>query len=208
MDLLDRVSRSSFHDIVWLRNSDLAEGNSSFVGNVLKLPLLLHGVEGEASSSLSCSSCSSSSVDVGFRILGGFNLDNQVDIRNVDTSSGYVSCNKYAKLSLLEPSESDFSLILSDVTMHDFDVLVDLLRQQARFGFCLGGCEHNSLSHSSVDDQDISECLHTVMVWTVYRNVVDVLLGLGLQVLCQIDHFKVWLQVVACKVLDPSWNSG
>lgn len=46
------------------------------------------------------------------------------------------------------------------------------------------------------------------MVRAVDRDVVDVLLGLVLQVLREVDQLPVWLQVHVSHVLDPPGDGG
>jgi hypothetical protein len=66
-------------------------------------------------------------MDVGLSVLWRLNLDNEVDTRDVQTTGSDVSGDEYAELFVLESLESDFTLILCDVTMHDLDILLNLL---------------------------------------------------------------------------------
>ena len=60
------------------------------------------------------------------------------------------------ELLLLEALQSDFSLDLRDVTVHDFDVLLDFLAKQELIGFPLRLSEHDTLA-TSVDNEDVGE---------------------------------------------------
>lgn len=66
-------------------------------------------------------------MDVGLSVLWRLNLDNEVDTRDVQTTGSDVSGDEYAELFVLKSLESDFTLILCDVTMHDLDILLNLL---------------------------------------------------------------------------------
>jgi len=108
----------------------------------------------------------------------------------------------------LEPFESDLSLVLRNVTVHNFDIILNLLRGQEGIGLSLGGSKDNCLTNSSINKENIGKCLHTVVEGTIDRNMLNVLLGFRLQVLCKIDHLPVWLKVVLSHVLNPPGNSG
>ena len=70
-------------------------------------------------------------MDIGFDILRRLKLNDKVNIRDVKSSSSNISGHEYIELSLLESSESHFSLLLSDISMKDFGVVeflsVDIL---------------------------------------------------------------------------------
>ena len=85
-------------------------------------------------------------MNIGLSILGRFNLDYQINIGDVDTSGSDISGDQDIELPLLEPLECDFSLVLSDVSVHDFNIFVDLLGKQKGVGLSLGRAEHNGLS--------------------------------------------------------------
>jgi len=48
-------------------------------------------------------------------------------------------------------------LILGDVSVHDLNVLFDLVRQNQRIGIKLGLRENNSFGITSIADEDISK---------------------------------------------------
>ena len=70
-------------------------------------------------------------------------MDDQVNIRDIKSSRCNISGNKTAELVLLETLESDFSLVLRDVSVHDFNIVLDLLVEQKRVGISLGGSKHD-----------------------------------------------------------------
>ena len=87
----------------------------------------LLGVEGNASSMLASSGCSSRPVDIGFDILGWLDLNDQFHVFNVESTSSNVSSDKNLEFSFLESLHSNFSLVLRNVSMHDLDVLFDFI---------------------------------------------------------------------------------
>ena len=94
-------------------------------------------------------------MNIGLSIFGRFNLNNKVNIRDIKTSWCNIGGYKHAEFVFFESLESDFSLILGDVSVHDFDVLFDLVSQEQGVGFNFGGAENNSLSDTSITDQDV-----------------------------------------------------
>ena len=66
-------------------------------------------------------------MNVSLNIFWWFDLDNKIYIRNIKTSGSNISCNKDVKLAFFESLESDLTLILSDVTVHDFDVFFNFI---------------------------------------------------------------------------------
>lgn len=95
-------------------------------------------------------------MDVGFRILWWLDLDNQINIWNIEASWGHISSHKDLKLAFFKPFDGDFSLILRDVSMHDFHFLFDFLWQNQLIGIllCLG--ENNSLGITTVANKHVS----------------------------------------------------
>lgn len=66
-------------------------------------------------------------MDVGLSVFWRFDLDNEINTRDVQSTSSNISSYKHTELFVLESLESDFTLVLSDVSVHDFNVLLDLL---------------------------------------------------------------------------------
>lgn len=123
LELLDRVPRSSFDDVTGLGNTNIYEIDSGFAFDELDLTLVFQGPEGDASTRLASSRCSSRPMDVALHILWWFNLNDKVDIGNIEASCRHVSRNKDTELVLFEPLQGNLSLGLRDVTMHDLDAL-------------------------------------------------------------------------------------
>ena len=65
-------------------------------------------------------------MDVGLSVFGWLNLDDKVHTWDVKASGSDVCGNQNAKFLLFKAFEGDFSLVLSDVTMHYFNVLFNL----------------------------------------------------------------------------------
>ena len=116
--------------MIRLRHANFLELNSSFVLNHLDEHLLFHRVESDASTRTASSGGSSRSVDVCFGVLGRLHLDNQVDAGDVKTTGSDVSGYQHVELLLLKSLKSDLSLVLSNITVHDLNVFLDLVRKQ------------------------------------------------------------------------------
>jgi hypothetical protein len=181
------VTGSSLDDLLRLRNTDFLEGDTGLVLDVADELLLLDGVESDASTRASSSSGSSWSMDVGLSVFWGFDLDNEINTRDVQSTSSNISSYKHTELFVLESLESDFTLVLSDVSVHDFNVLLDLLWHEEGIGFGLGWCEHNGLA-SAVDNEDVSESSDAVVVGTVNGQVSDCPGCFVLEVWHQVDN--------------------
>lgn len=69
-------------------------------------------------------------MDVALCVLWRFNLNHQIDVGDIDTSSGNISGYQDFEFELLESLEGYLSLVLSDVTVHYFDVVLYLVRQE------------------------------------------------------------------------------
>ena len=64
-------------------------------------------------------------MNVGLSVLGWLNLHDKVHAGNVKATGGYISGHKHAELLLLEALKGHFTLILCDVTVHDFNVFLN-----------------------------------------------------------------------------------
>ena len=77
-------------------------------------------------------------MDVSFCIFGGLDLYDEVDAGDVKTARSDVGGNQDAELFLFEALESDLSLVLRNVSVHDFNVFLNFLRQKKVVGLLLG----------------------------------------------------------------------
>jgi len=86
-------------------------------------------------------------------------LNYEVDVRNVETSGGDIGCTQDLELAFFEALHGDFSLVLSDVAMHDLDVLLDFVGQDQCVAVCLRLREHDRLAvDAAVANEDVCEC--------------------------------------------------
>lgn len=145
-------------------------------------------------------------MDIGFNVFWWLHLDHQSDVGDVEASGSDVCRHKHANLVILESLQSDFSLSLRNIAVHDLNLRIDLVRHQQ--GVCLGlcRCEDNRLPKTTIDDEQVRQGLLPIVVRTIDRDVVDVLLRLVFEILGEINHLPVWSQILLCHVLDPSWN--
>ena len=92
--------------------------------------------------------------------------------------------------------------------MHDLDVHADLLRRKQRVGLGLRGAEHDGLSETAIDQEDVGERLHPVVEGAVDGDVSDVFLCLVLQVLGEVDRLPVGPQVCVRQGANPRGHGG
>ena len=91
-------------------------------------------------------------MDVGLSLFRGLDLDNQVDIRDIKSTRCYISSDKDSELALLEAIHSHFTLVLGDVTVHDFDILLYFVWEQQRIGIGLSLGEDNDFATFAIDN--------------------------------------------------------
>ena len=91
-------------------------------------------------------------MDIGLHLVRGFDLDDEVNVGDVQATGGYVGRNEDAELSFSEALQGYFSLVLGYVTMHDFNILLNLVSQYQLVSVCLGLCEHNRPAIASIHD--------------------------------------------------------
>lgn len=65
-------------------------------------------------------------MNISFCVFRWFNLHDKVDAWDIEATSSNISGDQNVKLLFLEALEGDFTLVLGDVTMHNFDVFLDL----------------------------------------------------------------------------------
>jgi len=145
-------------------------------------------------------------MNVSFSVLWRLNLDDQIYILNIKTSRSNICCHKYLELAFFESLHCNFSLILSNITMHHLNILLDLIRQNQRIGILLGLRKHNRLCISTIADQNVSKRRHSILVRALDSQVVHLLRSLVLQVLSQIDHSETFLHILASQAFDPAWD--
>ena len=116
----------------------------------------LAGVERDAGSTCSSSRGTTTSMDVGLCLLRGLDLDDEVDVGDVKATRRNIGGDEDSELAVLEALHRHFSLVLGDVSVHDFDVLLDLVREQQRICIRLRLGEDNDFTSLAVDGQDVS----------------------------------------------------
>lgn len=208
LELLDTVSRGCSDDILRLWDTNFLELNTSLELDLLERKLVFHGPEGDTGSRLTSSRSTSRSVNISLDILWWLNLNDQINVGNIKTSRRNICSYKNRKLLLLKSLEGDLSLVLCDISVHNLNISLHFIRNQKLIGFSLGGRENNGLTKPTVNQEDIGESLHPVVEGTVDRNMIDVFLGLILQVLGKIDLFPIFLEISVSHLLDPSWSGG
>lgn len=111
--------------------------------------MLLPCVESDTYSTLSCSSCSTWSMNIGINFFWRLQLDNKIYFRNIKSSCCDIGSNKTLKFSLFECLESYLSLFLRDISMEDLSLLFKISFKENFVGFLFGFAENNCSSVSS-----------------------------------------------------------
>lgn len=127
--------------MIWYR--DLVKNNTSLALNSFDQVPGFVSEKGDAHSAGSCSGCSTRPMDVCFNFFWRLNLNDKLDTRDIKASGSHISSNETLKFTILESLQSDFSLILSNVAVHHFDVLLDFISKQKRVCVCFGLSENN-----------------------------------------------------------------
>lgn len=122
------VHSASLDDILWLRNTNALELDASLRLNLLYKHLRLVRIERDASTASACSCRTTTSMDVRLSLFGRLELDDKVDIGDVKAARSNISGDEDSEFALLEALHRNLTLVLGDVTMHDLDVLLDLVR--------------------------------------------------------------------------------
>jgi len=91
-------------------------------------------------------------MNVGLGVLWRLNLDDEFDVRDVKTSCSDISCHEHLELSILEALHSDFSLVLGNVTMHNFNVLLDFVGEHKLVCILLRLSEYDGLGIATIAD--------------------------------------------------------
>ena len=151
------VHSASLDDILWLRNTNALELDASLRLNLLHKHLRLVRVERDAGAASASSCRATTPVDVGLSLFGRLELDDEVDIWDVKTTRGDICGHEHSEFALFEALHCDFTLVLGNVTMHDLNVLLDLVRQQEGVGIGLGLREDDDLTTLAVDYQNVSK---------------------------------------------------
>ena len=95
-------------------------------------------------------------MNVSLCVLWWLDLNNQVDIRNIKTTRCYICCNENLEFTLFESLNSNLTLILDDISMHDFHVLLDLVCHDQLICILLSLSKDNSFGISTIANQSVS----------------------------------------------------
>lgn len=146
-------------------------------------------------------------MNVGLSFLWRLKLDYEVYVRDIESTRGNVGCDKYLELVLLEALHRDLTLVLRNITVHNFDVLLNLVREDERVSIGLGLREDNGFAFATVANKDISKGRQSVLERTRNSQVLDGPRSLVLQVLTEIDYAQISLHVLRRNISHPPRNS-
>lgn len=157
---------------------------------------MLHSPEGDTGTCFASSGGSSGSMDIGLSILWRLNLNDEINIGDIETSGSNVSGYQNLELLLLESFEGNLSLLLCDITMHNLNLILYFLREKKGVCLSFGGAEDNCLAKTSINEKDIGQSLHPIMVRAVDGDMLNILLSLILEILGKINKLPIRLQIL------------
>lgn len=92
--------------------------------------------------------------------------------------------------------------------MHDLDVFLDLIRKKQLVGFSLSRTENDSLSNTTINDQDVCECADAVLPGAVNGEMIHSTRCLVLQVLREINGLKLRRKELASHIFYPEGDGS
>jgi len=96
-------------------------------------------------------------MNISFSVLGWLDLHDKVDAGDIESTRRDICGNQHAEFLLLEALERHFTLILSNVAVHDLNIILDFLREKQIVGLLLRLSENNNLA-ATVHNEDVSKC--------------------------------------------------
>ena len=211
VDLLEvgaDVHGAGLDHVLGLRHTDALQLDTSLVLDLLNEHLRLAGVERDARSAGASSGGTTGPMDVGLCLLRGLNLDDQVDVGDVEASGSDISGDQDSEFALLEALHGHLTLVLGDVTVHDLDILLDLVREQEGVGVGLRLGKDNDLATLAVDNKNVSESRQSVLVGALDGQMGHVTSRLVLELLGEIHDAHARLHVSGGDVSHPSGDGG
>jgi hypothetical protein len=147
-------------------------------------------------------------MNVGFDLLWWLYLDDQVDVGNIKAARRNISSDEDLEFAFLESLHGDLSLVLCDITVHDLNILLNLVTQDKTVSISLSLSEHDCLAETAVADKHVSESGKTVLERTADGKMLHLARGFILQVLGQVNNSAVRLHVLVGDLTDPGGNGG
>jgi len=89
-------------------------------------------------------------MNISLSFFWRLKLDDQINIWNIESTGRNISSYEYLELVLLKALHRHLALVLSNVTVHDLDVLLNFVRQDKRVCISLCLSKDNSLAFTSV----------------------------------------------------------
>lgn len=85
-------------------------------------------------------------MDIGLGVSRRLHLNHKVHVGNVEATRCDVGSDKHIELAFLESLEGNLALVLADVTMHDLNVLLDLVGENQLICISLSLGKDNSFA--------------------------------------------------------------
>lgn len=85
-------------------------------------------------------------------------MNDKINVGNIQATGSDIGCDKYLEFAFFEALHCHFSLVLSNVSVHDFDVLLNLICEDQCIGIGFRLSKDNSLALTSIANQYVSKC--------------------------------------------------
>ena len=123
------IHSTGLDDILWLWDTNTLKFDACLRLNLFHQHFCFVRVERNTCAAGSCSCSSTTTMNIGLSLFWWLKLNDEVDIWDVKTARGNICGHKYTEFALLKALHSNFALVLSNVTVHDLDILLDLVRK-------------------------------------------------------------------------------
>lgn len=94
-------------------------------------------------------------------------------------------------------------MVLINISVHNFNVLLNLVSKNEIIGITFGLAEDDGLGTHAVANQYVSKCTESVLIRTINCEMVHFFGCLVLQILCEINNFVALGHVSSGNLFDP-----
>lgn len=137
-------------------------------------------------------------------------MNNQVDMRNIQSSSCNISSNQALKFSLSKGLESNFPLFLRYISVEYLTFLVNISVEHDLIAFLFTLTEQNGSSSffSSIAQNYVRNSMKSFTVITVYSQMLDIQWCLIFKSQKHINKFSIFWYKLFFNLFDPTWDCG
>ena len=148
-------------------------------------------------------------MDVRLCVLRRFELDDEVNIRNIKASGGHVGGNENLELAVSESLEGDLSLTLRNVSVENLDFVFEMRTLDDFVGLLFSLGKDNGFSfQADVDEKEVGEGGESVVLWASDGEMLDIFGGLVLEVSGEVEIFVASIEEFFSHSSNPSRHGG